>query len=307
MGLLTDAAAPALQAAAPSNDPALAGSELLNRSLASASTQMQRLGPAWLERVHFDLSFDPAFQPRYALAVDSAPARELLSRHRDRPAGPRRPRRRRRDRRRSRAPLPRPLVRAGRHPGRPGRGRGPQSSRNSSATVSARSSVCARSRCARTCTTMFPRARPVGRSPSDGWMATIWRSVPRSRSCPGPGSWANRFWQIDMDGETVSTHDRVSLRLTPLAPLEIETGARDRGGRSLLVRPAPVVPAARRLRHQSSRRRHPGRMDEGRGVHRWRIAAQPGRHRMRGESRRRQARACRDHRSPRRSTNGPPR
>jgi hypothetical protein len=37
--------------------------------------------------------------------------------------------------------------------------------------------------------------------------------------------WANRLWQIDMDGETVSMHDRVSLRLTPLAPLEIETGA----------------------------------------------------------------------------------
>ena len=69
VGLLTEAAAPALQAAAPSNDPALAGSELLNRSLTSASTQMQRRGPAWLERLHFDLSFDPAFQPRYALEL----------------------------------------------------------------------------------------------------------------------------------------------------------------------------------------------------------------------------------------------
>ena len=69
VGLLTETAAPALQAAAPSNDPLVAGRELLNRSLTSASTQLQRFGPDWLERVRFDLSFDPAFQPRYALAV----------------------------------------------------------------------------------------------------------------------------------------------------------------------------------------------------------------------------------------------
>ena len=45
VGLLTETAAPALEAAAPSNDPLVAGRELLNRSLASASTQMQRSGP----------------------------------------------------------------------------------------------------------------------------------------------------------------------------------------------------------------------------------------------------------------------
>jgi hypothetical protein len=28
-----------------------------------------------------------------------------------------------------------------------------------------------------------------------------------------------------VNGETASTYDRVSLRLTPMAPLEIETGA----------------------------------------------------------------------------------
>jgi hypothetical protein len=69
MGLFTEAAAPALQAAAPSNDPVVASRELLNRSLASTSTQIQGLGPAWLERLRFDLSFDPGFQPRYSLSM----------------------------------------------------------------------------------------------------------------------------------------------------------------------------------------------------------------------------------------------
>ena len=185
VGLLTDAAAPALRAAASSNDPALAGQELLNRSLASASTRTQRLGPAWLERVRFDLSFDPAFQPRYSLAVTQP---LLASSFHD-----------------SAIDLQGRVVDAA---GATGgdlrlhyRGRwyeqdvtlGVQGgaedlkSRNSSVTVSVRSSVYGRCGCARTCTTMFPHARPVGRSPSDGWMATIWKSVPRSRSCPGPG------------------------------------------------------------------------------------------------------------------------
>jgi hypothetical protein len=65
----SDAAAPALQTAAPTNDPVLAARELLNRGLAKAATHLPQAAPPWLARVRVDLSFDPAFQPRYAVAA----------------------------------------------------------------------------------------------------------------------------------------------------------------------------------------------------------------------------------------------
>ena len=67
-----------------------------------------------------------------------------------------------------------------------------------------------------------PASREIAERRLDGYDLEIGAQIPIV-----PWAWvsANRFWQIDMDGETLSAHDRVSLRLTPLPPLEIETGA----------------------------------------------------------------------------------
>ena len=224
VGLLTEAAAPALQAAAPSNDPALAGSELLNRSLTSASTQMQQRGPAWLERLHFDLSFDPAFQPRYALEVTQP---LLASFYRD-----------------SAIDLQGRVVydAAGATGGDLGlhyRGRWGQQDVTLSVQggvedlrleelqrYSLGAELSLRPLQVRTNLYDDVPARPASREIAerrlDGYDLEIGTQIP---FVPWAWVWANRFWQIDIDGETVSMHDRVSLRLTPLAPLEIETGA----------------------------------------------------------------------------------
>jgi Inverse autotransporter, beta-domain len=224
VGLLTDAAAPALQAAAPSNDPALAGQELLNRSLASASTRTQRLGPAWLERVRFNLSFDPAFQPRYSLTVTQP---LLTSSSHD-----------------NAIDLQGSVVHdaAGATGGDLGlqyRGRwyeqdvtlgvqgGAEDLRvEELQRYSVGAELGLRSLQVRTSLYDDVPARPASREIAerrlDGYDLEIGAQIP---FVPWAWVWANRFWQIDMDGETVSTHDRVSLRLTPLAPLEIETGA----------------------------------------------------------------------------------
>ena len=69
MQWFTDAAAPALYAAAPANDAALAAREALNRGLSGAFTQLQPVGPIWLQGVGVGVSFDPTFQPSYALSV----------------------------------------------------------------------------------------------------------------------------------------------------------------------------------------------------------------------------------------------
>jgi hypothetical protein len=66
---LSAAAAPALQAAAPTNDPLLAARETLNRGIAGAISQLRRISPGWLQGVEVNVSFDPTFQPRYALSA----------------------------------------------------------------------------------------------------------------------------------------------------------------------------------------------------------------------------------------------
>jgi hypothetical protein len=224
LGLLTDAAAPALQAAATSNDPALAGQELLNRSLASASTEMQRLGPAWLERLRFDMSFDPTFQPRYSLAVTQP---LLASFYHD-----------------SAIDLQGRVVynAAGATGGDLGlhyRGRWYRQDvtlavqggvedlrREELQRYRLGAEISLRPLQVRTNLYDDVPARPASREIAerrlDGYDLEIGTQIP---FVPWASVWANRFWQIDMDGETVSMHDRVSLRLTPLAPLEIETGA----------------------------------------------------------------------------------
>jgi hypothetical protein len=66
---LGDAAAPALQVAAPTNDAALAGRELLKRGLADALTRARQVAPAGLARLDFGISFDPALRPRYVASA----------------------------------------------------------------------------------------------------------------------------------------------------------------------------------------------------------------------------------------------
>lgn len=66
---LSAAAAPALQAAAPTNDPLLAARETLNRGISGAISQLRRISPRWLQGVEVNVSFDPTFQPSYALSA----------------------------------------------------------------------------------------------------------------------------------------------------------------------------------------------------------------------------------------------
>jgi Inverse autotransporter, beta-domain len=224
VGLLTETAAPALQAAAPSNDPLVAGHELLNRSLTSASTQLQRFGPDWLERVHFDLSFDPAFQPRYALAV----TQPLLASFYHQSA----------------IDLQGRVVydTAGATSGELGlqyRGRWYQQDvtlgiqggvEDLRLEEFQRYSLGAelRLRPLEVRTNLYddvpahPASREIAERRLDGYDLEIGAQLP---FVPWVWVWATRFWQMAVNGETVSTEDRVSLRLTPLARLEIETGA----------------------------------------------------------------------------------
>lgn len=55
----------------------------------------------------------------------------------------------------------------------------------------------------------------------DGYDVEVGAQVPGL-----PWAWlkANRFWQVAANGDDATTGDRLSLRLLPLAPLEIETG-----------------------------------------------------------------------------------
>jgi Inverse autotransporter, beta-domain len=224
VGLFTDAAAPALRAAAPSNDPLLAGRELLNRSLASASTQMQRFGPYWLERVRFDLSFDPAFQPRYSLEMTQP---LLASLYHD-----------------SAIDLQGRVVyeTAGATVGHLGlhyRGRwhdqdvalgveGGVEDRRLEEFQRYRLGAEVRLRPLEVRTNLYddvpahPASREIAERRLDGYDLEIGAQLPL---VPWAWVWATRFWQMALNGETISTHDRIGLRLTPVAPLEIETGA----------------------------------------------------------------------------------
>jgi hypothetical protein len=219
----SDAAAPALEAAAPTNDPGLAGSELINRGVAGAFAQPQRDGPLWLDRVRFDLSFDPAFQPRYTLA-----ATQLLmaSAHHD-----------------ASIDLHGRLVHDAsgqtggdlglRYQGRwydqevtLGVQRGVEDRwreelrRYSFGAELRLSPLEARG-------TLYndiparPATRDIGERRLDGYDLEVGAQLP---FVPWARLHASRFWQTAVDGDTVTTCDRVALRLTPLLPLQIETG-----------------------------------------------------------------------------------
>lgn len=222
--MFAEAAAPALQTAAPSNDPLLAGREALNRTLASASTQIQGLGPAWLERVRFDLAFDPLFQPRYSLTV-AQPV--VASRYHD-----------------SAVEVRGRIVydTAGSAAGAVGvQYRGRWYDRDVVLGVNGgiedrrleqfeRYSLGAELRLApievRAEVYDDVPARPASSDIAgrrlDRYDLEIGARVPY---LPWARVGANRVWQFPVNGDTLSVRDRVSVRLTPLAPLEIEAGA----------------------------------------------------------------------------------
>lgn len=219
----SDAAAPALQAAAPTNDPLLAGRELLNRGLAGAFTQVQRVGPAWLARVRFDLSFDPAFQPRYSLAA-SQPL--LASAQHD-----------------ASIDLHGRVVydSAGHTAGDVGlrfQGRWrdhdvalgvrgglenrwlQELQRYSFGTEFRLDSLEVRAN-AYDDVPAQPATPQIAERRLDGYDLEVAARLP---FVPWARLSASRFWQIAVNGEAVTTRDRICLRLTPLSPLEIEAG-----------------------------------------------------------------------------------
>jgi hypothetical protein len=219
----SDAAAPALQAAAPTNDPVLASRELLNRGLAGGFAQLQRVGPPWLARVRLDLSFDPMFQPRYALAA-SQPL--LVSAHRD-----------------ASIDLHGRVVydTAGRTGGDVGvRYQGNWYDHDVALGVQGgvedrwleelqryRFGAEARLSPLEVRVNLYddvpahPASRQIAARRLDGYDLEVGVPLP---FVPWARLRASRFWQLAVNGDAVTTRDRVSLRLAPLSPLEIETG-----------------------------------------------------------------------------------
>jgi Inverse autotransporter, beta-domain len=222
----TDAAAPALQTAAPTNDAALAGRELLNRGLATALTQLQRAGPSWLARVRFDLSFDPAFQPRYALAA-SQPV--LASAQHDASVDLH-----------GRMLYDASGSTAGdiglRYQGRwyehdiaLGVRGGVEDrwleelQRYSLGGELGLSSLEMRANLYDDIAE-HPASREIARRRLDGYDLEVSAPLP---FVPWARLRASRFWQLAQDGNAVAICDSLSLRLAPLAPLEIESGVQN--------------------------------------------------------------------------------
>ena len=219
----SDAAAPALQAAAPTNDPVLAGRELLNRGLAGAFTQLQQVAPPWLARVRFDLAFDPAFQPRYSLAA----SQPLLASARHDAA----------------IDLHGRVVydAAGQTGGDLGlRYQGRWYDYDVTLAVQGgledrwlmelqRYSFGAELRLSALevraslydDVPQHPASSQIAARRLDGYDLEVGAQVP---FVPWARLRASRFWQVAVNGESVTTRDRVSLRLTSLSPLEIEAG-----------------------------------------------------------------------------------
>jgi len=218
-----DAAAPALQAAAPANDPALAGREALSRALSVAYAQLQRVGPPWLHGVRLEVAFDPTFQPYYALS-----AMQPLFRTVDRDAaidlhG---------------SVLHDPAGRTGGHLGVRYHGRfrgrgvmlGVQGSvednwlldveRYTIGTELGLGPLDVR-------VSGFdevhqdPAGHQIAERRLDGYDLAIDARIPY---LPWASLKAHRFWQVAANGEFAVTRERLSLRLTPLTALEIEAG-----------------------------------------------------------------------------------
>jgi hypothetical protein len=225
----TDAAAPALYAAAPTNDAALAAREALNRGVSGAFTQLRPVGPTWLQGVDVGVSFDPTFQPSYALSATQPLLRSVdrdvsidLHGH----------------------VLHDTTGRTGGHLGLRYHGRvhdrqvtlGLQGEiennwlqdveRHTLGTelrlgqIEVRASVFDD-------VPQHPATRRIAERRLDGYQIAIGARIPY---LPWASLEVDRFWQGAADGETAITRDRLSLRLTPLSSLEIETGTQGEAG-----------------------------------------------------------------------------
>jgi hypothetical protein len=220
---LTDAAAPALQAAAPTNDPALAVRESLNRGVSGAFSQLQRIGPTWLQNVRLDVRFDPIVQPSYAISTTQPMFRAF---GRD-----------------ASIDLHGGVVhdaagRTGANFGLRYHGRledwqvmlglegavenrwlqdlerhtiGAELRLNSLEVRAGLFDDVLRN----------PAASEIAGRGLDGYDLEVNARIPHL-----PWAWltVHRFWQVEASGEAEIARDRLGLRLTPLAPLEIEAG-----------------------------------------------------------------------------------
>lgn len=219
----SEAAAPALQAAAPTNDPVLASRELLNRGLAGGFAQVQRVGPPWLARVRFDLGFDPSFQPSYAFAATQP---LLVSAHRD-----------------TSIDLHGRVVydTAGATGGALGvryQGRwhdhavalgvqGGLEDRRLQALQRYRVGAEFRLSALDVRASFYdeiperPASRQIAERRLDGYELEVGAPLP---FVPWARLRASRLWQLAVNGDAVTARDRIGLRLTAVTPLEIETG-----------------------------------------------------------------------------------
>jgi Inverse autotransporter, beta-domain len=224
----TDAAAPALYAAAPANDAALAAREALNRGLSGAFTQLQPVGPIWLQGVGVGVSFDPTFQPSYALSVTQPLLRTVdhdasidLHGH----------------------VLHDTTGRTDGHLGLRYHGRvharqmtlGLQGAIDNNWQQDVeRYTLGAELRLGQLGVRASgfddapqrPATRQIAKRRLDGYQIAIDARIPY---LPWASLEVDRFWQMAANGEGATTRDRVSLRLTPLAPLQIGAGTQREG------------------------------------------------------------------------------
>jgi hypothetical protein len=224
----TDAAAPALYAAAPANDAALAARETLNRGLSGAFTQLQPVGPTWLQSVAVGVSFDPTFQPGYAMSATLPLLRSVdrdvsidLHGH----------------------GLHDTTGRTGGHLGLRYHGRvhdrqvtlGLQGAiENNWLHGVERYTLGTELRLGQLevrasgfdDVPQHPATRRIAGRRLDGYQIAIDTRIPY---LPWASLEVDRFWQMAANGESATTRDRVSLRLTPLAPLQIEAGTQREG------------------------------------------------------------------------------
>ena len=222
MRWLGTAAAAALQATAPTNDPSLASRELLNRGLAGALAQVPKVAPAQLPRLNLGLSFDPALQPRYALSA----TQPLLARTRHETA----------------IDLHGQVVydTSGRTDGILGlRYHNRWDDQDVSLDVQGgredqylvglqryRLGAAGRLNSLEVRANLYddvparPASHEIARRRLDGYDLGVVAPLP---FLSGTRVQASRSWQVAVNGETVTTGDRISLVLNPLLALEIKT------------------------------------------------------------------------------------
>jgi hypothetical protein len=71
-----------------------------------------------------------------------------------------------------------------------------------------------------------PASRQIAARRLDGYDLEVGAPLP---FVPWARLRASRFWQLAVNGDAVTTRDRISLQLAPLSPLEIETGTQRAG------------------------------------------------------------------------------